>query len=158
MSDLTSEQRKQLRLAYDICIASHKGQLDKQGADYRLHPIMAAARLDDPALKCAALLHDVLEDTDRSAADLLEFGVLPEIVETVEAVTHQPDEDYPSYLARVRENPWAVQVKIADLRDNLDETRGPWPGRLARQYRRALAYFGAWEEVQPGLEPGDSLD
>lgn len=79
-----------IRLAYDFAAEAHEGQTRKTGEPYITHPlatafILAEMRID-PVIICAALLHDVPEDTNRTLEDLKEnFG--SEISSLVEGIT-----------------------------------------------------------------------
>jgi len=70
-----------------------------------------------------ALLHDVLEDTDTTFVDLLAMGYSERVVYGVLALTKKDGESYPEYLDRVKANPDAVKVKLADLNHNSDLSR-----------------------------------
>ena len=108
--------------AMNIAYAAHHGQVDKAGVPYVFHPLHLAESMDDEISCCAALLHDVVEDTDVSLEQLTaEFP--PEVVEAVCLLTHDPDTDYFDYVRSVRDNPIALKVKLADLAHNSDETR-----------------------------------
>ncbi len=137
--------REQIRRADAIASKAHKGQKDKGGRAYAEHPRAVAAMLDDPLLKTAALLHDVIEDTEWTADDLLAAGIHPKVVETVCTLTHQEQETYDEYLTRVGRNPLAVEVKLADLRHNsqLDRIPNPGPNDFERlkKYARAQAFL-----------------
>ena len=52
----------QVAAAKAIATIAHKGQTDKNGADYISHPSSVADRLSEPAQVAAAWLHDVIED------------------------------------------------------------------------------------------------
>ena len=73
-----------------------------------------------------ALLHDVLEDTDTTAEELLACGVTPKQLQALLLLTHAKEEPYLAYLARVKDNPLALAVKMAELADNSN------PERLAK--------------------------
>ena len=79
-----------VRKAYEYAKENHGDQCRKSGEPYMIHPmhvayILAELGLDDETL-CAALLHDVVEDTPRTHEDIIkEFG-LP-IAEMVAGVT-----------------------------------------------------------------------
>ncbi len=109
--------------ALEIAVKAHKGQVDKNGVAYILHPMAVAALLDSLELKTIAILHDTIEDTDVTAEYLLEQGIPKELVEAVQLLTKPEDEDYESYLRRVKQNPLAKQVKLADLANNTDPKR-----------------------------------
>jgi (p)ppGpp synthase/HD superfamily hydrolase len=109
-----------------IARAAHDGQVDKAGRPYAEHPARVAARCaPDEEAMAAAWLHDVLEDTDVSAAQLLAHGIPEVVIAAVEALTRAENEQGDDYYARVAANPLALKVKRADLADNSD------PGRLA---------------------------
>lgn len=114
-------------LAMDVASEAHAGQVDKVGAPYLDHPIRVAKRLaragaPDNAV-IAAVLHDVIEDSAISAADLLERGFPADVVDAVVAVSKVKGESNLDYYARVRRNPLALLVKRADVADNSDERR-----------------------------------
>lgn len=108
--------------AMNIAYAAHHGQVDKAGVPYIFHPLHLAEQMDDEVSCCAALLHDVVEDTDVTLEQLAaEFPA--EVVEAVRLLTHLPDQDYLEYVRAIRENPIAMKVKFADLDHNSDQTR-----------------------------------
>ena len=109
--------------ALEIAVKAHKGQVDKNGVAYILHPLAVAAQLDTLELKTIAILHDTIEDTDVTAEYLLEKGIPKKIVDTVLLLSKPKDEDYESYLRRVKENPLAKAVKLADLAHNTSPER-----------------------------------
>jgi guanosine-3',5'-bis(diphosphate) 3'-pyrophosphohydrolase len=133
--------------ARDIAAAAHAGQVDKAGAPYFAHPARVAASLADPAARCAAYLHDVVEDCPGwTLARLGEEGMPADVIAAVDALTKRAGEDNEAYLARVLANPLAVRVKIADLRDNMDLSRIAAPS--AKDYARLEKY----ERMLPQLE------
>ncbi len=109
--------------ALEIATKAHKGQVDKNGVAYIAHPLAVAAQLDSLELKTIAILHDTIEDTNVTAEYLIERGIPKELVEVVQLLTKPKDEDYESYLKRVRENPMAKAVKLADLAHNTSPER-----------------------------------
>ena len=115
----TENTNKALRLAYE----AHAGQFDKSGVPYVFHPLHLAEQMEDEESIIAALLHDVVEDTACSLADLRAMGFPEKALEAVALLTHDPAEPYLSYVARVKENPIARRVKLADLRHNSDLSR-----------------------------------
>ena len=78
---------KLIMKAYNFAKEKHGEQLRKSGEPYIIHPVqvaytLAELELDDSTV-CAALLHDVVEDTDVTNQDLInEFGT--EIAEMVD--------------------------------------------------------------------------
>ena len=108
--------------AMEIAYNAHHGQVDKAGVPYVFHPLHLAESMDDEISCCAALLHDTVEDTDITLNDL--SRIFPaEVVEAVRLLTHDPEEDYFAYVSRIKWNPIALKVKLADLAHNTDETR-----------------------------------
>ncbi|MGN6776946.1 GTP pyrophosphokinase [Rhizobium sp.] len=101
----------------------HKGQVDKGGAPYILHPLRVMMLMEDPTDKIVAVLHDVLEDTDLQADDLRALKFSSDVREAVIALTQQTGEDYFDFIRRLSDNPIARRVKLADIADNLDPAR-----------------------------------
>ncbi len=133
--------RKALIFAYN----AHHGQLDKAGVPYICHPLHLAEQMTDELTTCAALLHDVVEDTPITLEKLAE-GFPPEVVEIVHLLTHVEGTDYLDYVRAVKAHPAARAVKLADLAHNGDETRWAgtefdpeWQKRHREKYRRAKA-------------------
>lgn len=129
--------------ALAIAVDAHKGQTDKSGMPYILHPIAVANKVDTLELKTIAILHDVIEDTSVTAEDLLKKGIPEDIVEIVMLLSKPKNEDYESYLRRVKENPLAKAVKLADLAHNTDPARVRGLNEVRRQkYELAKQVLG----------------
>lgn len=133
---------EQTNKALCLCYEAHRGQRDKAGLPYVFHPFHLAEQMTDEISTVAALLHDVVEDTSWSLEDLRRMGFPAPAVEAISLLTHDPAEPYLDYVARVKRNPVARAVKLADLRHNSDLTRLPPdqrnPARLAK-YQAAIA-------------------
>lgn len=137
----TSMTIKAMKLAY----RAHDGQVDRSGVPYIFHPIHLAEQMDDEISCTAALLHDVVEDTDVTLEELThEFP--PAVTEAVALLTHDPSSDYFDYVRKIKKNPIAKKVKLADLAHNSDEVRSKAAGCSDRQilhwrekYRKAKA-------------------
>lgn len=105
-----------------IAYNAHHGQLDYNGIPYIFHPIHLAEQMEDELSCCAALLHDVAEDTEVKLEDLArEFP--REVIDALKLLTHDKDTDYFTYVRAIRENPIARKVKLADLAHNSDQSR-----------------------------------
>lgn len=136
----TELTNRALRLAY----AAHHGQVDKSGVPYIFHSIHLAEQMEDETSACAALLHDVVEDTPVTLERLArEFP--SEVVEAVRLLTREKGADYFEYVRAIRQNPVARAVKRADLLHNADESRLAGctvplktRERMREKYRRAL--------------------
>ena len=131
--------------ALQIAVRAHKGQKDKAGHDYILHPIRVSERCDDPRANIVALLHDTIEDTDVTADYLREEGFTEEIVEAVMAVTRREGEEYDDYVRRAAQNELGRMVKRADLEDNMDIRR--LPELTDRDVERLRKYLRAWQYI-----------
>ena|SRR5437588_8774220 len=134
-------------LAEALARRYHEGQVDRIGVAYIEHPRAVAGMLSGTreAWQAAAWLHDVLEHTDATAADLASEGVPPEVVRLVEVLTRRPGEDYLTFIGRVCADPSAVRVKIADALHNLDPARdfGPSAEQRARYHQALVRLFAA---------------
>ena len=108
--------------AMQIAYNAHHGQVDKAGVPYIFHPLHLAEAMDEEISCCAALLHDTVEDTEITL-EALAADFPPEVVEAVGLLTHEEGTDYYDYVRRIRSNPIAKKVKLADLNHNMDATR-----------------------------------
>ena len=128
--------------ALKLCFEAHKNQTDKSGMPYVFHPFHLAEQMDDEASVCVALLHDVVEDTDFTVDDLRAQGFPPEVTDAVAMMTHDDSEAYLDYVKRLKSNPVARRVKLADLTHNSDLSRLDYVDRYAlervEKYRRAI--------------------
>ena len=115
----TDKTKKAMKLCYE----AHKDQVDKSGLPYVFHPAHVAEQMTDEATTIVALLHDVVEDTDYTLEDLAAEGFGKEILEAVALMTHEDDVPYLDYVAKLKDNPIARAVKLADLAHNMDTTR-----------------------------------
>lgn len=109
--------------AMKLCYAAHEGQTDKSGIPYVFHPFHLAEQMDDEDSVTAALLHDVVEDTDYTLEDLKEMGFGDDVIEALTLLTHDPRVPYMDYVRNIAGNPIAKKVKLADLTHNSDLTR-----------------------------------
>ena len=109
--------------AQKISINAHRGQKDKGGVDYYLHPQRVAANCKTTDEKIVALLHDTIEDTSVTAEYLLSEGFSGEIVDAVLSVTKREGESYHDFVLRAGENEIGRVVKINDILDNMDLSR-----------------------------------
>ena len=115
----TDKTKKAMKLCYE----AHKDQVDKSGLPYVFHPAHVAEQMTDEATTIVALLHDVVEDTDYTLEDLAAEGFGKEILEAVALMTHEDDVPYLDYVAKLKDNPIARAVKLADLAHNSDLSR-----------------------------------
>ncbi len=126
---------------------AHKGQKDRNDEPYIMHPIRVMAQLWRHDERMVAVLHDVIEDTSVTLDDLRKAGYTDRIVDAVDAISRRKDagESFSQYIQRVKKNPLATKVKIADLRDNSNLDRLPKVEahdlRRLDRYNRAMQYL-----------------
>src|SRR6266700_3512805 len=136
--------------AFLFAAEAHEGQQRRSGEDFVLHPwgaakICAQLRLDDETI-AAALLHDVVEDTDAELEDVrTEFG--DEVAKLVEGVTkltrvqfqsreQAEAENYRKLIMAMAEDARVILIKLADRLHNL----------------REIEYLGKQKQVQKAKE------
>ena len=130
--------------ALKLCFTVHKDQIDKSGMPYVFHPFHLAEQMQDEDSTIVALLHDVVEDTHHTFDSLREAGFGDDVLRPLALLTRsaETEEDYLAYVARIREDPVARAVKIADLTHNADLTRLPTvtdkDRSRAAKYQKAL--------------------
>ena len=126
-----------------IATKAHSGQFDKGGSPYILHPLRVMLSLDNDEDRIVGILHDVLEDTSLTLKYLENNGFLGEtkILEALDSITRKSNESYEDFILRVKINPIALRVKLADLKDNMNISRinNPTENDFARieKYRKA---------------------
>lgn len=126
-----------LERAIAIAAAAHAGATDKAGAPYILHPLRVMLNQTEDRARIVGVLHDVVEDSaDWSFERLLAEGFDSEVIEALRSVTKTSDDEnqsddspaeqrarYFCFVRRAAANPIGRLVKLADLNDNLDESR-----------------------------------
>ena len=101
----------------------HAGQKDKGGKPYMMHVLRVMMNVEEEKLKIAALLHDLLEDTDLKEQDLLDLAFGEDIVSIVSLLTRKPKEEYVDYIKNIAKDKSAIVVKLSDLKDNQNRAR-----------------------------------
>ena len=135
MSDL-------LKKADDFAAKAHSGQKDLAGSPYIDHPRTVAACVSGEKAKIVALLHDVVEDTGVSINDIrVEFG--DNIAEAVRVLTRPDGVSYMDYIRGIKKNELAREVKLADLKHNMDLSR--LPNVSDRDIKRVKKYKKAYD-------------
>lgn len=107
--------------AIALAANSFEGEYDKGGEPYILHCIQVMENVrkwNDVDLQIAAILHDIIEDTEITAENLLEMGYSPRVVKIIEAVTFPKDCDYDAKILEICNDQDAIKVKMADLEHN----------------------------------------
>ena len=136
-----------LERAIEIAVRAHSGQRyparEGERGPYVLHLFRVMLAVEGWEARSAAVLHDVIEDTPVTAAQLREQCIPPRVVDAVVALTHREEDTYEDYIEALAANDLARQVKLADLADNLATNRAlpPSPENAARiaRYEAAIA-------------------
>lgn len=136
-----------LEVAIKIAVEAHRGQLDKAGQPYILHPLRVMLSLSDEKDRIVGVLHDVIEDTNITYDYLIANGFegQREILEALKSVTKEEDETYNEFIERVALNSIGKRVKLADLQDNMDLSRIQKP--TEKDYERIKRYKKAREKL-----------
>ena len=152
-------------LAQAIALAAkaHKYQVDKSGEPYILHPLRVMFKIRElgysESAQAAAVLHDVVEDTEISMKDIEDLD--PYVAELVDRVTRREwmpsgdgetrKEEYAKFIRRAAENATSRMIKFQDIRDNLSRLDKLTPANqefLTKRYAKALAIL---REFDPSL-------
>lgn len=132
--------------AIALAVEAHRGQKEKAGSPYILHPLRVMFRLETEAERIVGVLHDVVEDTGRTFDDLRRLGYSEEILAALDCVTKREGEPYDQFCERAASNPVAKRVKIADLEDNMDVRR--LTTFEPRDAERSAKYLKAWRKLK----------
>lgn len=124
--------------AIEIAARAHAGQVDKAGAPYIFHPLRLMFAVKTPEQKMAAILHDVVEDTDVTFDYLRAEGFSSEILNAIKALTKADGEARLDAAKRAAADPIARVVKLADVTDNMDISRFANPSK--KDYDRLIEY------------------
>lgn len=144
-----------IRRAYAYGMKMHDGQMRKSGEAYFTHPVAVAAilteqRLDDATI-VTALLHDTIEDTRSTYADLAAmFG--EEVAELVDGVTKltnlqlsntesQQAENFRKLFMAMSRDLRVILVKLADRLHNMRTIRSMSPEKQAQKARETMEIF-----------------
>lgn len=139
-----------LERAIELAAAAHAGQVDKAGQPYILHPLRVMLRVTSEYERMAAVLHDAVEDTPVTPAQLTEAGFPAEVVAAIEALTKRPGESRMQAATRAAANPIARIVKLADNAENMDL------GRIADPTEKDFARLEEYKQVRTLLLASDS--
>ncbi len=140
-------------LEKDIGIAckAHKGKKDKAGNSYILHPLRVMMRMDSPREMMVAVMHDVVEDSEKwTLQKLNDEGFDQEVIKAIDALTKRGEETYMEFIERVSQNKIGIKVKLADLEDNMNVMR---LGNLTeKDAKRIDKYHHAWRFLRKDLQ------
>lgn len=138
---------------------------DKQRQPLYLHSfrVFLACRHLSPDQRIAALLHDCVEDgqlphnpsetkSDKWVIyDIIKSLFGADVSKLVIFLTRPANVTYSSYIRVVSSKLDVLPIKLADLRDNLDPTRGPIPDSLRQRYEEAVNVLESTQERYESL-------
>ena len=141
-----------LQNAIDLAVRAHRKSEDPPGEPYIVHPmrvLLALSQSDDAHqhehLRCVAILHDTLERTKLTAADLKAAGMPRAVVRAVQLLTHDAGTRYVDYVIKLKPDLLARAVKIADLLDNADLRRITYRPEKAKDRKRVNRYAASYK-------------
>ena len=129
----------------EIALKAYAGQTDKAGKTYILHPLRLMSKMETDEEMSVALLHDVIEDSDITADDLLADGIPSTVVTAVQCLTKNKGENYEAFIIRVLENKLATKIKKVDIEDNINVLRLNSVGE--KDLERIAKYHKAWHTI-----------
>ncbi len=132
--------------AIALAVEAHRGQRDKAGQVYVLHPLRLMLRLDTELERMTAVLHDVVEDSPYTLERLRGLGYPEEVLSALDCLTRRAGETYEAFIERIRPHALARRVKLADLEDNMDVRR--LPSVTPKDVERLSRYRAAWSRLK----------
>ena len=138
-----------LQRAIEIAVEAHKDQKDKADMPYILHPLRLMFQMKTDNEKIAAVLHDVVEDSNWTVVDLKKENFNNEVIEAVNLLTRDDNDSYDEFIKKAASSPLSKAVKIADIKDNMDNF-----SRLSEYLRKSL--WGIEDEIH--LKRGGDKD
>lgn len=114
-----------LARAISIVALAFEKKTDRGGQPYILHCLRVMNKMpkEDEELRCIAIMHDLIEDTNWTLEQLSLSGFSDMVLTGLNLLTRKDDVDYDTYIQRICLNINAIKVKLADLEDNSDITR-----------------------------------
>lgn len=118
---------RMLALAISIAANAFKDKLDKGGQPYILHCLFVMYNTEgNEDVKCAAVLHDLVEDTDWTYEALRQVGFSQRTIDLIRLVTFPDDCDDIQYMNQIKTLALdldAKKIKKADLQHNSNISR-----------------------------------
>ena len=108
-----------LHKAITIACEAHQGQSSINGEPYILHPLRLLIKAKSNEERIIAILHDVIEKTNISLADLKNKGFDQNIISSIDSLSRRRSESYIEYIERLMQNKISVKIKVLDLADNI---------------------------------------
>ena len=136
-----------LEKAIHIAMEAHRGQMDKSGNPYILHPMRVMLMGKNEKEMICGILHDVIEDSSLSLEMLRNEGIDEQILYVLELLTKRDGEDYACYIERIMTNHFAMQIKLYDIEDNMNRYPALNPTKKdALRYEKYEKYFNIIKE------------
>ena len=167
---LDASDVERVLVACDYADQAHDGVTRKSGEPYILHPIAVSSilshmRLDTETLM-AALLHDVIEDTEFNKEDITEkFGrTVAELVDGVTKLSHSSDKAYNKaasfrkILQATLQDPRVIIIKLADRYHNMTTLESLRPDKRARIAQETFDIFVPMARIVGMNEMADNLE
>ena len=131
-----------LHKAITIACEAHQGQSSINGEPYILHPLRLLIKAKSNEERIIAILHDVIEKTNISLADLKNKGFDQNIISSIDSLSRRRSESYIEYIERLMQNKISVKIKLLDLADNIkihseNNANGIYDAKII-QYKNAL--------------------
>ena len=141
-----SKTMNKLALAISITSVAFEKKLDKAGEPYILHCLRVMnATIGDECTKCASVMHDLVEDTEYTFADLSKLGFSDKTIGLLHLLTHQKETPYDEYIKAISVSNEATEIKLRDLEDNSNITRLKGLGKKdfdrIEKYHRSYIYL-----------------
>lgn len=141
-----SKTMNKLALAISITSVAFEKKLDKAGEPYILHCLRVMnATVGDECTKCASVMHDLIEDTEYTFADLSKLGFSDKTIGLLHLLTHQKETPYDEYIKAISVSNEATEIKLRDLEDNSNITRLKGLGKKdfdrIEKYHRSYIYL-----------------
>ena len=131
-----------LHKAITIACEAHQGQSSINGEPYILHPLRLLFKAKNNEERIIAVLHDVIEKSNISLADLKNKGFDQNIISSIDSLSRRRSESYVDYIGRLMQNRISVKIKLLDLADNIkmhseNNDNGVYDVKI-NQYKNAL--------------------
>lgn len=134
-----------IKKAINFMFKKQKNQVDKGNIPYVFHPWHIAEQFNEEKRVIVALLHDILEDTETTIEELQNENFDNQVIKALLLLKYEKDKDYFEYIKSLANNKIARDVKIEDLKHNLDLSRlgiiSEKDLKRVEKYRECLKYL-----------------
>lgn len=155
-SNVTFEQLKDLFEgsiddAIDVATRLFFDEKDLDGNPAILHALAVGLAGKTKYEKITGFLHDVIEDTDWTMKDIIRFGFSKEIQDALALLTHDKEKmSYGDYILNIihSDNTIAINVKLADLRHNIERGKSGGHNASVEKHEKALSFMEDYLKLQ----------